>query len=135
MWRKPKFLFLDEATSALDTENEAIVQEALADLIKEASATVVLIAHRLSTVIGADQIAVINKGLVKEVGTHSELLKIGGVYSLLVARQLAKQQGVDPADKKSAAKVDNVDELIAEMEEKEQEQEKEKQQNGAGVTS
>jgi len=133
--RKPKFLFLDEATSALDTENEAIVQEALADLIKEASATVVLIAHRLSTVIGADQIAVINKGLVKEVGTHSELLKIGGVYSLLVARQLAKQKGVDPADKKSAAKVDNVDELIAEMEEKEQEQEKEKQQNGAGVTS
>merc|ERR1719353_614941 len=113
--RKPKFLFLDEATSALDTENEAIVQEALADLIKEASATVVLIAHRLSTVMGCDQIAVFNKGVVMELGNHEELLAKNGVYAALVSRQIQKTAGVSPGDKKT--KVDNVDDLIAEMEE------------------
>ena len=57
-------LFLDEATSALDTENEALVQEALDMLIKTARCTVVLVAHRLSTVMNADLIAVINNGVV-----------------------------------------------------------------------
>merc|ERR1712113_106961 len=65
--RKPKLLFLDEATSALDAENESIVQGALDTLIKKVGCTVVLIAHRLSTVINCDQIAVIQKGNIKEI--------------------------------------------------------------------
>jgi ABC-type multidrug transport system fused ATPase/permease subunit len=113
--RKPKLLFLDEATSALDTENEAIVQEALTALIAESKATVVLIAHRLSTVMGCDQIAVFNKGVVMELGNHEELLAKNGVYAALVSRQIQKTAGVSPGDKKT--KVDNVDDLIAEMEE------------------
>jgi ABC-type multidrug transport system fused ATPase/permease subunit len=113
--RKPKVLFLDEATSALDTENEAIVQEALSALIVESRATVVLIAHRLSTVMGCDQIAVFNKGVVMELGNHEQLLAKNGVYAALVSRQIQKTANVSPGDKKT--KVDNVDDLIAEMEE------------------
>jgi ABC-type multidrug transport system fused ATPase/permease subunit len=113
--RMPKLLFLDEATSALDTENEAIVQEALSALITESRATVVLIAHRLSTVMGCDQIAVFNKGVVMELGSHEELLAKNGVYAALVSRQIQKTANVGKDDKKT--KVDNVDDLIAEMEE------------------
>ena len=70
--RKPKVLLLDEATSALDAESEAIVQDALGALM--ASYTVVVIAHRLSTIQNATRICVIEKGVVREVGTHDELL-------------------------------------------------------------
>ena len=62
MLRKPKLLFLDEATSSLDTESEALVQGALDLLIEEGGCTIVLVAHRLSTVVNADCIAVIDKG-------------------------------------------------------------------------
>jgi ABC-type multidrug transport system fused ATPase/permease subunit len=115
--RRPKVLLLDEATSALDTENEGIVQEALGQLIEESGATVVLIAHRLSTVMGCDQIAVINKGKVVELGNHEKLVELGGLYNALVSRQMAKTvaSGGQPGDKK--AKVETVDELLAEMEE------------------
>ncbi|XP_024363403.1 ABC transporter B family member 25 isoform X2 [Physcomitrium patens] len=72
--RRPKVLLLDEATSSLDTESEALVQQALDRLIGEGGRTIVLVAHRLSTVRNADNIAVLDKGRLVEQGTHEELL-------------------------------------------------------------
>jgi ABC-type multidrug transport system fused ATPase/permease subunit len=72
---------LDEATSALDSESEKLVQEAIETLMK--NRTVILIAHRLSTVINADQIIVIDKGTIAEVGKHQELLDKNGIYTKL----------------------------------------------------
>ena len=98
--RRPKLLFLDEATSALDAESEAQVQEALDRLIRRGGSTVVLVAHRLSTVMDADQIAVVDGGRIAESGTHSELVERGGIYGRLVARQLsraANQLGEPPS--------------------------------------
>jgi len=83
--RKPKVLLLDEATSALDSESEAVVQEAL-DRAQEGR-TVLQIAHRLSTVVSASKIIVIDAGNVAEYGTHAELMKSDGLYADLVARQ------------------------------------------------
>jgi len=83
--RKPKVLLLDEATSALDSESEAVVQEAL-DRAQEGR-TVLQIAHRLSTVVSASKIIVIDAGNVAEYGTHAELMKTDGLYADLVARQ------------------------------------------------
>eukprot|EP00898_Chlorokybus_atmophyticus_P005089 jgi/Chlat1/5581/Chrsp369S00851 len=90
--RKPKVLLLDEATSSLDTESEALVQKAIDNLITQGNRTVVLVAHRLSTVRNADSIAVIENGVIAEQGTHDQLLAKEGVYTRLVRRQLAKQQ-------------------------------------------
>lgn len=92
--RKPKVLLLDEATSALDAESEARVQEALDKLISsgtESKRTIILVAHRLSTVINADQIAVVNGGKVVELGKHEDLLARGGEYAKLVQRQIKKK--------------------------------------------
>ncbi|MFI6496720.1 ABC transporter ATP-binding protein [Nonomuraea typhae] len=82
--RNPPVLILDEATSALDTQTEHAVQEALDDLA--AGRTTITIAHRLSTVRDADQIAVLDGGRVVELGTHDDLLALGGAYAALVAR-------------------------------------------------
>ncbi|EER13979.1 ABC transporter, putative [Perkinsus marinus ATCC 50983] len=87
--RRPRVLLLDEATSALDTENEALVQAALDGLIATGGCTVILVAHRLSTVKNADMIAVISEGRVVEKGRHDELVGENGVYAKLVARQLS----------------------------------------------
>lgn len=81
MLKNPPILVLDEATSALDSESEKLVQEAIDTLMK--NRTVILIAHRLSTVIKADQIIVIDKGTVVEVGNHQELLNKNGIYAKL----------------------------------------------------
>jgi len=78
----PSLLLLDEATAALDNESEARVQEALIALMK--GRTTVVVAHRLSTVQHADQIAYVEEGQVVELGTHSELLQKAGKYSALV---------------------------------------------------
>ncbi|AWT47010.1 MULTISPECIES: ABC transporter ATP-binding protein [Streptomyces] len=85
--RDPKVLILDEATSALDTRSEALVQEALARLLR--GRTTFVVAHRLSTVRGADRIVVMGDGRILETGTHDELLRRGGAYSALHAGQAA----------------------------------------------
>jgi ATP-binding cassette subfamily B protein len=82
--RNPPILVLDEATSALDTQTERAVQEALERLAE--GRTTIAIAHRLSTVRDADQIVVLDRGLVAEIGTHEELLAAGGRYAALVSR-------------------------------------------------
>ncbi|MDP5338954.1 MAG: ATP-binding cassette domain-containing protein [Nodularia sp. (in: cyanobacteria)] len=87
--QNPEILILDEATSALDTVSERLVQAALDDLSR--SRTTLVIAHRLSTVQKADQIAVLEKGRVVEVGTHNELLEKGGYYSRLYSMQFTDQ--------------------------------------------
>ncbi|WP_314220094.1 ABC transporter ATP-binding protein [Streptomyces zaehneri] len=85
--RDPKVLVLDEATSALDTRSEALVQQALARLLR--GRTTFVVAHRLSTVRGADRIVVMGEGRILETGTHDELLHRGGAYTELHSGQVA----------------------------------------------
>ncbi len=86
----PPILILDEATSALDTESERLVQEAIDRLL--ADRTVFVIAHRLSTVVNADQILVLDRGEIVERGTHAELLAQRGTYHRLHAAQLRRDE-------------------------------------------
>lgn len=81
-------IILDEATASVDLENERHIQNAIATLTKEK--TVLLIAHRLSTVVAADQILVVQGGAVRESGTHEELLRLNGVYNALWRAQYSK---------------------------------------------
>lgn len=85
----PDILILDEATSALDTISERLVQKAIDELSRDR--TTLVIAHRLSTVQNADQIAVLDQGQVVEIGTHAELLSKGGYYSELCAIQFSEK--------------------------------------------
>jgi ATP-binding cassette, subfamily B, bacterial len=88
--RDPRILLLDEATSALDTVSERVVQEALDAAAR--GRTTLSIAHRLSTVIGADVIHVVDGGRIVESGTHTELLARGGLYFELAEQQLASSR-------------------------------------------
>jgi ABC-type multidrug transport system fused ATPase/permease subunit len=76
--KKPQILIFDEATSSLDSESEKLIQEAMAEVMK--NRTTFVIAHRLSTIIEADRILVIENGEIKECGDHRELLKKRGLY-------------------------------------------------------
>jgi len=91
--KKPKLLLLDEATSALDAESEHLVQKAIDDLIKLGQQTVIVVAHRLSTIRDADVICVMKDGHIAEKGTHQELLQADGQYKQLISRQLQNAGG------------------------------------------
>jgi len=84
----PPILILDEATSSVDTRTELLIQAAMADLMR--GRTSFVIAHRLSTVRGADVILVMNHGRIVEQGTHQELLERGGFYAELYNSQFAR---------------------------------------------
>ncbi len=88
--KDPPILILDEATSALDSRTEEAIQSTLNDVAR--NRTTIVIAHRLSTVVGADQIVVLDAGRVAERGTHAELLAKGGLYAELWARQAAERE-------------------------------------------
>jgi len=90
--RQPKVLLLDEATSALDAESERQVQSAIDGMIADGNMTVVIIAHRLSTVRNSHKICVIKEGQVAEEGTHDELVALGKEYYKLVACQMSGTQ-------------------------------------------
>ena len=83
--KSPSIVILDEATAHLDSENEELVQKALSQALS--GRTSIIIAHRLSTVMNADQILVLENGLIRERGRHEELVQAGGLYSELFARQ------------------------------------------------
>lgn len=148
--RRPKVLLLDEATSALDAESESAVQVAIDNLIRLTHCTVLLVAHRLSTVMNADQICVIDSGSISERGTHDELLQQQGLYYALVKRQLARkanlieeedtdgQQGGDQQQQTNGqgparAQYDNVDVLIEQAKRDKQRQAKQAEPPSKGV--
>jgi ATP-binding cassette subfamily B protein len=88
--RDPRVLILDEATSSVDPETEALIEAAIGRLL--AGRTSIVVAHRLSTVVRADQILVLAHGEVRESGTHEELLEKGGLYARLYALQLKDRE-------------------------------------------
>jgi ABC-type multidrug transport system fused ATPase/permease subunit len=88
--KNPKILILDEATSSLDSQSEKMIQRALEPLMRDR--TTITIAHRLSTVVNADTILVLNDGRIVERGTHEELLAHGGLYKTLWDEQVRKKE-------------------------------------------
>ncbi len=89
----PRILILDEATSSVDTETEMLIQQALEKLL--VGRTSIVIAHRLSTIKNSDRIVALHKGMVKEIGTHTELLALGGIYYRLYQLQYKDQEAVE----------------------------------------
>jgi ATP-binding cassette subfamily B protein len=81
----PRILILDEATSALDNTTEVLIQHALDELCK--GRTTLVVAHRLSTIRNADEIAVVINGAIREQGTHEELMALDGTYKKLYSLQ------------------------------------------------
>ena len=86
VYKNPEYIFFDEATNSLDASNEYIIMKNLDFFFK--GRTVVIVAHRLSTVRNADQIIVLDKGIIVETGTHDELTIKKGVYYNLIKNQL-----------------------------------------------
>jgi ATP-binding cassette subfamily B protein len=86
IYKEPDFIFLDEATNSLDTENEKIIIGNLRAFFRHR--TVIVVAHRLSTVKEADQIVVLEKGRIAEIGTHNELIEARDIYYNLIRSQL-----------------------------------------------
>jgi subfamily B ATP-binding cassette protein MsbA len=102
--KNPPLLILDEATSALDTESERIVQLALENLMRQRTSMV--IAHRLSTVLAADRIVVMEAGSIKDIGNHAELLEKSPLYAKLYRMQFedAPIQAAAQAEEQAAGK-------------------------------
>ena len=92
--KNPAIVVLDEATSHLDSENEALVQEALREVLSGRTALVV--AHRLSTIVEADQILVLDEGRIVQRGSHRELLEAGGLYADLWTTLVGAEDRADP---------------------------------------
>src|SRR3954447_13525675 len=95
--KDPAIVILDEATSHLDSESELAIQEAFDEILEHRTA--IVIAHRLSTIVGADRIVVVNDGRIVDTGTHTELLKRGGLYADLYRTQI----GREPHDDRESA--------------------------------
>src|SRR5205814_9396698 len=91
----PRVLVLDEATSSVDTETELLIRDALGVLMK--GRTTIAIAHRLSTIQDMDKILVLHKGVLREAGTHQELLAARGIYHKLFQLQYNKEGSRLPA--------------------------------------
>jgi ABC-type transport system involved in cytochrome bd biosynthesis fused ATPase/permease subunit len=90
----PRLLMLDEPTSALDAHNERIVQETLISF--KGKRTIVLVSHRISTVMGCDRIYVLHQGTIVEQGSHDELMRHGGFYAGMAKQQLKPDFPVFP---------------------------------------
>ncbi len=88
--KDPRILVLDEATSHLDSESEALIQDALKRVM--AGRTSIVIAHRLTTILAADLILVMDRGRIVERGTHEELIAIGGFYAQLYETQFKRER-------------------------------------------
>ncbi|GAB4162242.1 MAG: ABC transporter ATP-binding protein [Planctomycetota bacterium] len=86
----PSILVLDEATSSIDTETEELIQDAMRKIMK--GRTSIIVAHRLSTVRNCDRIVVMHRGVIREVGTHEELIALGGIYKRLYELQYKSQK-------------------------------------------
>ena len=86
----PSILILDEATSSIDTESEQLIENAIETLIQ--GRTSIVIAHRLSTIRKADKIIVLDKGEIKEMGTHQELMQLSGFYADLIEMQFVHKK-------------------------------------------
>ncbi len=110
--KDPRILILDEATSSLDTHSERFIQRALQPLM--AGRTTLAVAHRLSTILAADQILVVAAGRIVERGTHKELLEHGGVYASLYHEQFG--EGVTRIDGGAAGDAQIVDDLVDDLE-------------------
>jgi ATP-binding cassette, subfamily B, multidrug efflux pump len=96
----PEILVLDEATASIDTETELLIQDALRKLLSER--TSIVIAHRLSTIQNADKIIVLSHGKIRETGTHTELLKLDGIYRKLYELQFRQTEPRTAATAKQA---------------------------------
>lgn len=99
--KAPEIVLLDEATSALDTQTERNIQASLNRVC--ANKTTIVVAHRLSTIIGADQILVLKDGIIVERGRHHELLEKNGLYAVMWNQQQqdeATEEAASPSDKK-----------------------------------
>ena len=94
--KNPPILILDEATSALDNTTEILIQQSLDELCK--GRTTLVVAHRLSTIKNADEIAVISGGKIAEQGRHEDLIQKNGIYADLYQLQFRANTGLDAAD-------------------------------------
>jgi ABC-type bacteriocin transporter len=103
LYRDPEILILDEATSSLDSESESHVQNAIA-LLREQQKTIIIIAHRLSTVMNADKIVVLQTGKLIEEGTHHELMKEQGQYHKMWQKQFPSEETIIARNEKVKAK-------------------------------
>ncbi len=93
LYRQPEILILDEATSSLDSTSEEYIHKVI-ELLRKGGKTIVLIAHRLSTVVNADKIVVLNKGKLVEEGTHNTLLKNKNMYKAMWEKQFPKMEAI-----------------------------------------